>query len=67
MDKGDNPKVVRLPRNLDASGKPLRKEGPCYVCGETTAYRFPAVHARYGDAWIDKQLSPSMYERVLSA
>jgi hypothetical protein len=39
MDKGDTPnsKVVRLPRNLDASGKPLRKEGACYVCGQATA------------------------------
>lgn len=38
MDEGGNPKVVRLPRNVDASGRPLRKEGPCYVCGQATAY-----------------------------
>jgi hypothetical protein len=67
MDEGDNPKVVRLPRTVDASGKPLRKEGPCYVCGQPTAYRFSAVHAHYGDAWIDKQFAAAVYASRVEA
>lgn len=62
MDEGDAPnsKVVRLPRNLDASGSPLRKEGPCYVCGQPTPYRYSGYHIRYGDAWIDKWFRPAV-------
>jgi hypothetical protein len=62
MDGEDTPrsKVVRLPRKLDASGSPLRKEGPCYVCGEATAYRYSGYHGRYGDAWIDKWFRPEV-------
>jgi len=56
MGEGDAPnsKVVRLPRNLDASGRPLRKEGPCYICSHPTSYGYSGYHARHGDAWIDK-------------
>jgi hypothetical protein len=62
MDQGDTPnsKVVRLPRNLDASGRLLRKEGPCYICDQPTAYRYSGYHGMYGDAWIDKQFSPAV-------
>ncbi len=62
MDEGDTPnsKVVRLPRNLDATGGLLRKDGPCYICGQPTAYRYSVYHGRYGDAWIDKQFGPAM-------
>lgn len=67
MDEGDNPKVVRLPRNVDAGGKPLRKEGPCYACGQPTAYRFSGVHAHYGDAWLDKQFGPAVYASRVEA
>ena len=61
MDEGDTPnsKVVRLPRKLDAAGRLLRKDGPCYICGQPTAYRYSGYHGRYGDARIDKQFSPA--------
>lgn len=62
MDEGATPhsKVLRLPRNLDASGRLLRKEGPCYICDHPTAYRYSGYHGKYGDAWIDKQFSPAL-------
>jgi hypothetical protein len=67
MDDGDNPKVVRLPRKVDTSGKPLRREGPCYICGQSTTYRFSGVHSHYGDVWIDKQFSPAVYASNVEA
>ena len=67
MDNVDNPEVVLLPRNVDASGRLLRKEGPCYVCGRATAYRFSGIHARYGDVWIEKQFSPAVYAANIEA
>lgn len=67
MNDGDSTKVVRLPRNVDVSGRPLRREGPCYVCGQATAYRFSGIHGRYGDVWIDKQFSPAVYASRIEA
>lgn len=62
MDEADDPKskVVRLPRNVDSSGKVLRKEGPCYICDRPTAYGYSGRHVRYGDAWIDKWSIPAV-------
>jgi hypothetical protein len=64
MDEGDDPNsnVVRLPRNLDASGRFLRKNGPCYICDHPTAYGYSGYHGRYGDEWIDKWFRPGVRE-----
>lgn len=67
MDEGGNPKVVRLPRTVDSGGKPLRRDGPCYFCGQPTTYRFSGIHARYGDVWIEKQFSPAVYASRVEA
>ena len=67
MNEGEKPKVVRMRRELDTSGKPLRKDGPCYLCGQRTAYQFSAIHAHYGDAWIEKQFSPTVRAQMVEA
>jgi hypothetical protein len=62
MDEGETPKskVIRLPRSLDANGRLLRKDGPCYICDQPTAYRYSGYHGKYGDAWIDRQFNPAV-------
>jgi hypothetical protein len=62
MDEAGSPKskVVRLPRNLDSSGKVLRKDGPCFICDHPTAYGYSGRHVRYGDEWIDKCFRPQV-------
>ena len=54
------PNVLRMRPAVDSSGKKLRKEGPCYICGARTGYRFCSMYARYGDAWLDRKFAPDM-------
>lgn len=53
-----HPNVFKMRPTADSVGNKLRREGPCYVCGAPTSYRYCGRHARYGDAWLDKQFRP---------
>lgn len=54
------PNVLRMRPAVDSFGKKLRKEGPCYICGARTRYRFCSMYARYGDAWLERKFAPGM-------
>ena len=51
------PNVLKMRPTIDAGGKKLRREGPCYICGAHTRYRYSGLHARYGDAWLDRHFT----------
>jgi hypothetical protein len=54
------PNVLKMRPTADGGGKTLRREGPCYVCGAPTEYRYSGLHGHYGDAWLDRQFSAEL-------
>ena len=54
------PNVLRMRPAVDSFGKTLRREGPCYICGGRTSYRFCSMYARYGDAWLERKFASDM-------
>lgn len=49
--------VVRMRLSVDVAGRPLRKDGPCYICNGPAEYRFSAYHHRYGDVWLNRHFA----------